>query len=78
MSTFVTQAPRFRGDRSISAHLNGVPWHRAPLPRRWHPCSPQTKAKHFHYTVERCACGAARTNMTRPRWAGKNARRKYK
>ena len=58
-------------------HLNGVAWHDAPLPSRWHRCWPQTRAWMDYFTkVERCACGATRFDGRG--WVGKNETRKAK
>lgn len=56
------------------AHVDGVAWHDAPVPRRRHRCSPQTKAwyKPFDF-IERCACGALRRNGGP--WIDRNERR---
>jgi hypothetical protein len=63
------------GSTEIS-HLNGVPWHEAPLPRRWHFCEPQTQGwRSFFTLVERCACGAKRFDG-RGRWKDRNSRRR--
>lgn len=55
-------------------HRNGLWWHDAPIPSRWHRCRAWTAgwfAGHHH--VERCACGATRLDwMT---WTGRNSRR---
>jgi hypothetical protein len=57
-------------------HLEGVPWHEAPIPPHWHRCSAQTKGTINHFTeVERCACGAVRFDGY-GRWIEKNQRRR--
>lgn len=56
-------------------HLDGVWWHEAPLPRRWHRCSTQTVGHAYGKLVERCACGAIR--FDEGLWRDKNARRRY-
>lgn len=68
-------------DRSVELHhLDGVKWHDAPIPRRWHRCWVQT----YGYTgwfnlVERCACGAIRVAapvLGQSRWRDKNSRKR--
>lgn len=46
------------GKRRVSAvmHLDGIPWHRAPAPRRWHRHWAQSISDQVH----RCPCGALR------------------
>ena len=40
-------------------HRGGVPWHKAPVPRRlFHRHSAQTRGFINGHYVERCACGA--------------------
>jgi len=57
------------------SHRNGVPWHEAPLPRRWHFCEVQTRGWRGYFTlVERCACGAI--SIDDGRWKDKNSRRR--
>lgn len=64
----------FTSEETEVAHLDGVPWHEARKPRRWHKCWAQTKGTMNYFTeVERCACGAIR----RPpdgRWFERNSR----
>lgn len=56
-------------------HLEGVPWHDAPLPRRFHRCWPQTRAwMNYFERIERCACGAGRIDGHS--WIHKNETRK--
>lgn len=56
-------------------HLDGVKWFEAPVPRRWHRCTPQTRAWIGLFTrVERCACGAIR--IDEGFWHNKNETRK--
>ena len=48
--------------------LDGVSWHKAPVPRRFHCCRPQTRGRlesEFRL-VERCACGATRLDGSGP------------
>lgn len=61
--------------RSSQEHVDGIPWHDAPVPPRLHRCKPQTKGwVNFFTQVDRCACGAIR--MDGGRWMERNARRK--
>lgn len=56
--------------------LHGLPWYRAPLPRRWHRCQSQQSGWVTNWTfVEHCACGAIRFDGG-GRWMGRNSRRK--
>lgn len=58
-------------------HWDGIPWHEAPLPRRWHRCKAWTRGCVSIFTyVERCACGSIR--LDRLVWIEKNQRRKEK
>lgn len=54
-------------------HLDGVPWHAMPIPRRWHRCRAQTSGTYGPDRIERCACGAIRYN--RRGWLDRNTRR---
>lgn len=63
------------GDFEYIEHLDGVEWWEAPRPRRWHRCSPQTRARIARDYVERCACGAARMGGSGP-WIERNTRRR--
>jgi hypothetical protein len=56
-------------------HRDGIPWHQAPLPRRWHRCRPQTSGWIRADRFERCACGAGRFDGAGP-WLDRNSRRK--
>jgi hypothetical protein len=57
-------------------NLDGVPHHKAPIPRRWHRCWVQTYGYLGGFdVVERCACGAIRRGGTR-RWSERNSRRR--
>lgn len=54
---------------------NGLWWYQAPLPRRWHKCSPWSSCWiNLFDRVERCTCGAIRYN--KGTWHEKNSRRK--
>lgn len=59
----------------LLSHLNGVPWHEAPLPRRLHRCWPQTRVFLHLRRVDRCACGATRLD-DHGLWIDKNETRK--
>jgi len=38
-------------------HIDGIDWHHAPAPPKWHRCWAQTRAVlHFEF-VRRCPCG---------------------
>ncbi len=39
-------------------HLDGIPWNKAPIPRRWHRCWTQSWGLFPDGPVHRCACGA--------------------
>lgn len=72
--------PRWqRGGRDLSGryevfHLDGVPWHEAPIPPLRHQCAPQTRAWVRYFTpVNRCSCGAANYNGSP--WMDRNSRR---
>lgn len=56
-------------------NLNGVRWHDAPRPRRWHQCEVQTRAWLNFELIERCACGAMRHGGIQHRWINRNERR---
>lgn len=55
-------------------HRDGVPWHKAPIPRRWHRCWVQTSGYPNGNRVERCACGAIRGERYRS-WMERNSRK---
>lgn len=58
-------------------HLHGIPWHAAPVPRRFHRCWAQTVGYvNLFWIMERCACGALRRDGDR--WENKNSRRRQK
>lgn len=58
-------------------HLDGIPWHDAPVPSRWHRCQPQTMGYLNYFTlIERCACGALRRDRDHLGWTDKNSRSK--
>ena len=64
----------YRGNLEVE-HVDGIPWHEAPVPRRFHFCKPQTTGWiDFFARVDRCACGAYRKDMSM--WISKNERRK--
>lgn len=59
------------------AHRDGVSWHLAPLPRRWHRCTPwSTATLSTGRCVQRCACGARRDPNDGGGWDTKNSRRR--
>jgi hypothetical protein len=55
--------------------LNGVVWHEAGLPSRWHSCRAQTRAWLGGDYAERCACGAIRLHAGDP-WMRRNQTRR--
>lgn len=60
-------------------HLDGVPWHQAPTPRRLHRCSARTTGwLNLLDRVDRCACGAIRVQPAfarkSSRWRERNSR----
>jgi hypothetical protein len=58
------------------AHRHGIPWFRAPIPRRWHRCTVWTSGRTGAFClVERCACGAIRLDGE-DSWIQRNSRRK--
>lgn len=58
-------------------HLRGVAWWDAPIPRRWHRCTAQTRGTiNYFEKVERCACGAFAYADESPRiWLDRNSRK---
>jgi hypothetical protein len=54
--------------------IDGIDWHDAPLPSRWHQCREQTRGWFGLNYVERCACGATRLRHSEP-WMNKNETR---
>jgi hypothetical protein len=54
-------------------NLEGVWWHEAPKPSRWHKCWIQTVG-YASFSVQRCACGAARMSRW-DRWVKRNSRK---
>lgn len=60
-------------ERTRLWNLDGVSWHDAPIPKRWHRCSPQTYGVvNWFSIVERCACGAIRLDGRG--WGERNTR----
>jgi hypothetical protein len=58
-------------------HRDGhTDWYHAPLPRRWHRCQVWTTGVVNGRRVDRCACGAIRTDGRH--WDDRNSRRKEK
>lgn len=62
--------------RMCIEHLNGVPWHDAPLPKRQHRCKAQTRGFVNSQWVFRCACGSI--SIDRHYWFDRNSRKKGK
>lgn len=71
------------GDRPLRAidsndlgwwDIDGVTWHKAPLPRRWHRCSTWTRG-YLMGQIDRCACGAVRYGGSGS-WFDRNSTRK--
>jgi hypothetical protein len=53
---------------------DGVNWHDAPLPRRWHRCRAQTiGVLDDGVRIDRCACGATGIDDG---WIGRNESRR--
>lgn len=61
--------------RLVALHLDGVMWLDAPIPSRFHRCTPQTRG--VAMSIERCACGGLRYDGNGP-WIQRNSRRKKK
>lgn len=51
---------KYRNGREFAEHLDGVVWYDAPAPKRWHRCTPQSRAFLVGEHVEHCACGGLR------------------
>ena len=65
------------GESGQIEHLDGVAWHDAPIPWRWHRCWIQTRGWVKLIRIYRCACGAISDNQTgKPIWDERNNRRK--
>lgn len=59
-------------------HRDGVAWDDAPAPSVFHRCHVQTEGWIGFSQIQRCACGAMRTNRSvRPVWHDKNQRAGY-
>lgn len=56
------------------AQRGGVPWSKAPLPRRLHRCRPW-HVGYLMQRIERCACGAMRSDIYN-HWHDRNSRRR--
>jgi uncharacterized membrane protein YraQ (UPF0718 family) len=57
-------------------HWAGEPWKEARVPRRWHRCWPQTRARFTDgQVVFRCPCGAIR-NARYLGWSDRNSRKR--
>lgn len=66
----------FEDGIQYTASLDGVAWYDSPVPRRWHRCTPQTRAQFAGLgRVERCACGAIRRGPGDV-WLERNSRRR--
>jgi hypothetical protein len=72
---FTDEPNWIKDENGITEHLDGVPWHQAKRPWRWHFCTAQTRGTTTtgHVPVDRCRCGAIRM-MFGP-WIDKNSRR---
>ena len=55
-------------------HLDGIAWHEAVLPFRFHKCKVQTSGWLDSHLVDRCACGSLRVDQGH--WNFKNERRR--
>jgi hypothetical protein len=53
---------------------DGLWWHEAPIPRRWHRCRAQSALHVGGVLVERCACGAS--NRSGTGWYDRNTRKR--
>jgi len=49
-------------------HIDDIPWHKAPVPPRFHKCTPQTSSP----AALRCACGAIASTFGP--WMERNSR----
>ena len=58
-------------------HKDGIPYWKAPIPRRFHFCRAQTVGKLGDQWIWRCACGALRSPKRFKFWINKNDRRKW-
>jgi hypothetical protein len=59
--------------RTEIENLDGVSWHKAPVPRRFHRCRAQTRGFINYFTwLCRCACGGVSYNGRR--WIRRNSR----
>lgn len=74
--TAMASAMGFQSQAWSTQHLGGVPWHEAPLPRRLHRCTPQTRDSGLR--IVRCACGAVgrMVRWGRLSWESRNSRRR--
>jgi len=60
-------------------NVNDVWWHEAPLPPRWHTCTPHSVMEYsFLEEAQRCACGAIRNPFISRSWMDVNSRRKFR
>lgn len=62
-------------DRDSIQHCGSTSWRDAPIPRRWHRCTPWSTHYNPAHLVdaERCACGALRLDGHGP-WIYRNTR----
>lgn len=66
----------FNDGHTQAEHRDGIPWHGAPLPRRWHRCRVQTAGRvRYFTTVCRCSCGAIAIDGGQ--WQERNSRRRW-
>jgi hypothetical protein len=65
----------FENDGDYMESIEGILWADAPLPRKRHHCTPQTRGWFGVSYVERCACGAIRGSRYVD-WEEKNRARK--
>jgi hypothetical protein len=62
--------------RYVVENLDGVEWYKAPIPSRFHRCTPQTRGGPYGLIdIYRCACGAI-TETGCHGWLNRNSRRK--
>lgn len=65
----------WEGSGEYLENIDGVAWHEAPKPWRWHRCKPQTRGRFSDLAVDRCACGGMRY-MGDDFWIERNSRRR--
>lgn len=76
MSAAYIQDPRNGPGEHVSLrHLDGIPWHEAPVPSHRHKCWAQTDGWSGLNQVWRCACGAiCSPDKYAQFWADRNSR----